>query len=320
MENRENLRVRKIIAKVKEKEIEFEEYYIIDPNTGEEIFDRNIEIENDLRLYDVYKKQVNLLTSVEIKSIRKKYEMNQKEFALAIGLGEITIHRFENGSIQTESVDSVIRLSEDPDIMYNFLIKNQSNFAEEEYLKFLKNVNSLKSLKEHKIAQFNINDLIHLDFGTEDARNVANQLIVKYNSRVDQISKKYDIEDMCGIAEYITPLKLQKLLYYIQGLAAKIYGIPAFNNALYAWSYGPVVNDVYQIYKGRNPIMTPADSVKISEGLDKIIDIVISSYGQIEAEKLIDLTHQESPWINTPKDHIINFNLIKGYFEKVYDN
>ena len=115
MENRENLRVRKIIAKVKEKEIEFEEYYII-----EEIFDRNIEIENDLRLYDVYKKQVNLLTSVEIKSIRKKYEMNQKEFALAIGLGEITIHRFENGSIQTESVDSVIRLSEDPDIMYNF--------------------------------------------------------------------------------------------------------------------------------------------------------------------------------------------------------
>ena len=320
MENRENLRVRKIIAKVKEKEIEFEEYYIIDPNTGEEIFDRNIEIENDLRLYDVYKKQVNLLTSVEIKSIRKKYEMNQKEFALAIGLGEITIHRFENGSIQTESVDSVIRLSEDPDIMYNFLIKNQSNFAEEEYLKFLKNVNSLKSLKEHKIAQFNINDLIHLDFGTEDARNVANQLIVKYNSRVDQISKKYDIEDMCGIAEYITPLKLQKLLYYIQGLAAKIYGIPAFNNDLYAWSYGPVVNDVYQIYKGRNPIMTPAAGVKISEGLDKIIDIVISSYGQIEAEKLIDLTHQEAPWINTPKDHIINFNLIKGYFEKVYDN
>lgn len=319
MENRENLRVRKIIAKVKEKEIEFEEYYVIDPNTGEEIFDRNVEIENDLRLYDVYKKQVNLLTSVEIKAIRKKYEMNQKEFALAIGLGEITIHRFENGSIQTESVDSVIRLSEDPDIMYNFLIKNQSNFSEDEYLKFLKKVYSLKNLKEHKIAQFNINDLIHLDFSTEDAYTVTKQLIIKYNSRVDQLSKKYDIEDMCGIAEYITPLKLQKLLYYIQGLSAKIYGKPAFDNYVYAWSYGPVVSDVYQVYKGRNPIMTPTDSIKISEGLNKIIDIVISSYGQIEAEKLIDLTHREEPWINTPKDHIINFDLIKEYFEKVYE-
>lgn len=320
MKNRENLRVRKIIAKVKEKEIEFEEYYMIDPKTKEEIFDRNIEIENDLRLYDAYKKEVNLLTSAEIKAIRKKYEMNQKDFALAIGLGEITIHRFENGSIQTESVDSVIRLSEDPDIMYNFLIKNHSNFDENNYLNFLKKVNLLKNLKAHKIAQFNVFDLINLDFKTEDASTVAKQLIIKYNSRVDQLSDKYNIEDMCGIAEYITPLKLQKLLYYIQGLSAKVYGIPAFNNPLYAWSYGPVVSDVYQVYKGRNPIMTPTENVEISEGLNKIIDIVILSYGQIEAERLIDLTHQEEPWMNTPKDCIINFDLMKEYFKKVYEN
>lgn len=319
MENKENIRVRKIIAKVKEKEIEFEEYYKINPKTEEEVFDRNIEIENDLRLYDIYKKQVNLLTSVEIKSIRKKYDMNQKEFARAIGLGEITIHRYENGSIQTESVDSIIRLSENPDIMYNFLIKNQSNFSEDEYLKFLKIINSLKSLKEHKIAQFNINDLIHLDFSTQDVEALTTQLIIKYNNRVDKLTEKYNIKDI-GKAEYITPLKIQKLLYYIQGLSAKVYGKPAFDNPIYAWAYGPVVNDVYQIYKGRTPIKTPTNSTKISEGLNKIIDIVISSYGQIESEKLIDLTHQEDPWIKTPKDDIINFNLIKEYFEKVYDN
>jgi len=305
---------------LKEKEIEFEEHYVINPITGEEIFDRIIEIENDLRLYDVYKKQVNLLTSVEIKAIRKKYEMNQKEFALAIGLGEITIHRFENGSIQTESVDSIIRLSEDPDIMYTFLIKNQSKFDEEEYLKFLKKINTLKNLKEHKIAQFNINELIHLDFKTEDALIVSNQLVKKYNSRVNQLSEKYNIKDICVDAEYITPLKLQKLLYFIQGLSAKVYGKRAFDNPIYAWSYGPVVTDMYKVYKGRSPILTPSDNIKISDGLNKIIDIVISSYGQIEAEKLIDLTHEEEPWLNTPKDHIIDFDLMKEYFEKVYEN
>lgn len=320
MENRENLRVRKIKTKVKEKEIEFEEYYVIDPYTKEEIFDRNIELENDLRLYDIYKKQVNLLTSEEIKAIRKKYEMNQKEFALAIGLGEITIHRFENGSIQTESVDSIIRLSEDPDIMYTFLIKNQSKFDEEEYLKFLKKINTLKNLKEHKIAQFNINELIHLDFKTEDALIVSNQLVKKYNSRVNQLSEKYNIKDICVDAEYITSLKLQKLLYFIQGLSAKVYGKRAFDNPIYAWSYGPVVTDMYKVYKGRSPILTPSDNIKISDGLNKIIDIVISSYGQIEAEKLIDLTHEEEPWLNTPKDHIIDFDLMKEYFEKVYEN
>lgn len=111
MDSKENVKMRKIEANVKGKMIEFDEYYMVDPITGEEIFDRNIEIENDIRLYDIYKKQMNLLTSSEIKNIRKKYGMNQKEFALSIGVDETTLQRNENGSIQSESVDSIIRLS-----------------------------------------------------------------------------------------------------------------------------------------------------------------------------------------------------------------
>ncbi len=144
MDGRENIKIRKTKVDVKGKIIEFDEYYMIDPKTGEEVFDRNIEIENDTRLYDIYKKQMNLLTSSEIKNIRKKYDMNQKEFALAIGVGEITVHRFENGSIQTESVDSIIRLSEDPDIMYNLLIKNQANLSDSDFNSFLTKVSILK--------------------------------------------------------------------------------------------------------------------------------------------------------------------------------
>ena len=109
MDKRENIKVRKVEANVQGINIEFDEYYKINPVTGEEIFDRDLEIENDTRLYDIYKKQMNLLTSSEIKDIRKKYDMSQKEFALAIGIDEITIHRLENGSIQTKSVDSIIK-------------------------------------------------------------------------------------------------------------------------------------------------------------------------------------------------------------------
>ena len=311
-----NLRTRKTVANVKGMDIEFEEYYLINPETNEEIFDRDIEIENDLRLYDIYKKSVNLLTSKEIKEIRKKYEMNQKEFALALGLGEITIHRFENGSIQTEAVDSIIRLSEDAEIMYKFLVKNKSNFNDEDYVKFLDRVILLKKLKEHKLADFNVNELRELEFKTSNAYDIANQVIIKYNSRVEEFIKKY--KDIYGTSEYITPLKLQKLLYYIQGIASKVYDKPAFNNNIYAWSYGPVVEDIYQIYKGKKPIVTMTDEVKLNEGLNKIVDIVIESYGQIESKKLIDLTHNETPWSNTEKDNIISFDLIKEYFQNIY--
>lgn len=319
MDSRENVKTRRIEANVKGKIIEFDEYYMIDPATGEEVFDRNIEIENDARLYDIYKKQMNLLTSSEIKNIRKKYDMNQKEFALSIGVGEITIHRFENGSIQTESVDSIIRLSEDPGIMYNLLIKNQANLSDSDFSCFLKKISILKKLKHHKIADFNINDYVNLNFETESINNVTNQLIIEYNTQIDNVSKKYGIEDNCGAAEYITPLKLQKLLYYIQGMALRIYGKPAFTNNISAWQYGPVVEEVYQQYKGRNPITTPKTDYEVSDGLKKIIELVVSSYGQIEAGSLIDLTHDEDPWIKSINSGTISIDLIKEYFNKVYE-
>lgn len=319
MDNRDNVKIRKIKANVKGKIIDFDEYYVVDPTTGEEVFDRNIEIENDARLYDIYKKQMSLLTSSEIKNIRKKYDMNQKEFALSIGVGEITIHRFENGSIQTESVDSIIRLSEDPDIMYNLLIKNQTNLSDNDFNIFLEKVNVLKKLKYHKIAQFNINDYISLKFETESINNVTNQLIIEYNTQIDNVSKKYGIEDNCEVAEYITPLKLQKLLYYIQGMALRIYGKPAFLNNISVWQYGPVIEEVYQQYKGRSPISTPKTNYEVCDGLKKVIELVVSSYGKIEAESLIDLTHDEDPWIKSKNNSIISIDVIKEYFNKVYE-
>lgn len=320
MENNENIYKRKIVAEVKGKKIEFDEYYMVNPLNNEEVFNRDLELLNDIRLYDIYKRKDNLLTSVEIKEIRKKYEMNQKEFAKALGLGEITVHRFENGSIQTESVDSVMRLSENPDIMYLLLLKNKTNFEENEYLKFLKIASDLKKIKEHKVASFDIDEIKNLQFETESVQSVTNGLISMYNSRVDEISKRYEICETFSFAEYITPLKLQKLLYYIQGLSSFIFDKPAFNSDIYAWSYGPVSEEIYEKYKGRKPIVIPKEDIKLSPGLKRVIEIVISSYGRMEAEKLIELTHDEDPWKNTKKNSVIEFNLIRNYFKKVYGN
>ena len=316
---KENIKIRTIKTNVKGTIIEFDEYYMVDPKTGEEVFDRDLEIENDTRLYDIYKKQMNLLTSSEIKNIRKKYDMNQKEFALSIGVGEITIHRFENGSIQTDSVDSIIRLSEDPNIMYSLLVKNKTNLADDIYNKFLNKVNILKKLKEHRIADFNINDYKDLIFETELVSNVTNELINEYNKEIDNLSKKYGIKDNCEVAEYITPLKLQKLLYYVQGLSLRIFDKPAFINNISAWQYGPVIEEVYKKYKGRTPIQSTKTNYQVNEGLKKIIQLVVSSYGKIEAESLINLTHEEDPWINTENGYTISIDKIKEYFNKIYN-
>lgn len=322
MDDKRIIKTRKVKAEVKGKIIEFDELYMLDSNTNEEIFNRNLEIENDIRLYDIYKEQEGLLTSTQIKNIRKKYNMSQKEFALAIGVGEVTIHRFENGSIQTASVDSIIRLSANPDIMADLLNKNKANFQDDdEFNKLMSQIKKLKKLKQHRIAKFDIKSFSDLTFKTARVENVTNQLIIEYNTQVDNVSKKYKISDNCGTAEYITPLKLQKLLYYIQGLALRIYDKPAFYDNIEKWSYGPVVEKIYHKYKkGRAPILTPEHSLEVSPGTKKIIQLVVSSYGKLEAGSLVDLTHDETPWLEASNDQNISEKKIKEYFNEVYSD
>ena len=312
----DNLRVRKVQLNVKNTLIEYDEYYLVDEN-GKEIFDRNIEIENDQRLYDIYKKQNNLLTNFEIKKIRKKYGLTQKEYALVIGVGEVTVHRFEKGAIQTEAVDSIMRLSNNPDNMYFLLLQNKKNISDFLYSSLLKRIKELQMLKRHALVDINKFDLAVLEFEEESAIDIAKNIVNIYNSKVDELVRNYDI-----VPEYITNLKLQKLLYFVQALCLMIFGKKAFPEKILAWSYGPVVNEVYQQYKQNhaNEINSESNVKNISSGLYKVIEEVVNCYGAIEANKLIDFTHEENPWINTEINKEIDIDLIKDYFDKVYNN
>ena len=54
-------------------------------------------------------------------------------------------------------------------------------------------------------------------------------------------------------------------------------------------------------------------------GLKKIIQLVVLSYGKLEAGSLIDLSHDEDPWIKTKNSDKISCDLMKEYFNKVYE-
>ena len=45
--------------------------------------------------------------------------------------------------------------------------------------------------------------------------------------------------------DYISNLKLQKLLYYSQGCFLALRDEPLFDSPIEAWTYGPVVPEVY---------------------------------------------------------------------------
>lgn len=122
-------------------------------------------------------------------------------------------------------------------------------------------------------------------------------------------------------AEYITNLKLQKLLYYAQGCYLALTDNPLFKEDILAWEHGPVVNEVYQKYKINGARGIQYDE-KFCENIDEqtqnILKQVYEVFGSYSAWALRNKTRQEAPWQNTIRNDIIDLGLIKKYFKGRY--
>lgn len=118
----------------------------------------------------------------------------------------------------------------------------------------------------------------------------------------------------------ITNLKLQKVLYYIQGYFYKCFGKEAFSEDLCNWQYGPVVPVVYYEYNsnGSLPLKSRRSllvNCTISEDEEKLIATIVDKCSAISTSKLVSMTHLESPWRNSSAGSIISKNSIESYFK-----
>lgn len=95
---------------VKDRTIRVQITICVCKTCGEEVWDENVEKENERIVFGEYRKQAGLLQPEDIKSIRDKYGLTQTTFAALLGFGAKTITRYENGSIQDMSHDNLIRL------------------------------------------------------------------------------------------------------------------------------------------------------------------------------------------------------------------
>lgn len=96
----------------------------------------------------------------------------------------------------------------------------------------------------------------------------------------------------------ITNLKLQKLLYFVQGEYSKVKGTRLIIDDFYAWQLGPVVPTVYAEYSIFSSSTLPAQKQPISFSKEdtNIIDGILCKYAYYTTWKLVELSHQQDPW------------------------
>ena len=142
----------------------------------------------------------------------------------------------------------------------------------------------------------------------------------------------YDVLDVAAyvINKYwlhgspITNLKLQKILYYIQGYCLRRNNAPAFFECIYRWPYGPVVPEVYFNYNSSRAKAIPelpdeyvsrlSKVFKKDRATTRVIDDVIMKSYTLTAAQMVEMTHKEEPWMQTRDSAIISLEAIASYF------
>jgi uncharacterized phage-associated protein len=143
----------------------------------------------------------------------------------------------------------------------------------------------------------------------------------------------------------LSPMKVQKLVYFAHGWYLALTGEPLINEPVEAWQFGPVIPSLYHALKdyGSKDIADPltddpfhvfADDeiheYSIDDGYDpkenelakQIIKRVWEVYGGFSAVQLSNLTHDEdAPWNQTPdkdkKHTVIDSGRIRDYFARM---
>ena len=124
----------------------------------------------------------------------------------------------------------------------------------------------------------------------------------------------------------ITPLKLQKILYYAQGYHLAMFDIELFEEDFQAWAHGPANLEIYNEYKeyGYSAIDAPKGDVPLlDDGLIDFLYRIWNTYGIFDGKYLEQLTHQETPWIEArgdckegePCTNVISKDTMKAFFK-----
>ncbi|MDE5786967.1 MAG: DUF4065 domain-containing protein [Bacteroidaceae bacterium] len=158
----------------------------------------------------------------------------------------------------------------------------------------------------------------------------------------------YDIARYIGLGLLskgysVSPLKLQKLLYYVQSWYMVFFGAEhtLFEEAPEAWVNGPVYPQIFHKYKACVSNMCDHlkpehfDAQDVIDGLQELtssleftdeeircIDSIITLYGAKSQNQLILMTHSESPWVEARGDllpierssHVITHQSMYTYY------
>lgn len=312
---------RKAVATIKNEKTEYDEYYYICTNTdgdNEFVFEKLMD-ENLQMARDSYRIKHNLLTSNQIAQVRKKYNLTQLEFAKLLGLGDVTITRYESKQIQEQTYDSMIKLI-DKDSLFALesLKRNKSRFTQVRY----------------KEIEKCIKNNIDKDYYTK--QEILSKYIQYSDKNISNGYKTLDIPKLENVIAYIAKqckgylykVKLMKLLWYSDTMNYKLYGCSMTGLVYEHMPYGALpigYNEILEL-----PSIIVNEQIGENENIQynieynnifkiqeitpqekEILDTIIKKFKTSKTDDIVNYMHQEKAYKQTKMGEIISYEYAK---------
>ena len=216
---------------------------------------------------EAYKRSIGIIDLEGISEILDKYDVGKEALAEVAGFGKVTIKRYYEGFIPSREYSDVLIKMRDSE---EFFIERFDN-----------NKDKLREVARNKILTRYARLLA---IGSSKTEQVANYIVTNLGE--------------------VTPLALEKLLYFSNGVNYAINGKPLILEECQAWAHGPVYPYIYNLYKKYkyNPIDNGISSKhgcmlsKVSGSEIEAIDLVISTFGLYSPKTLEMISHSQWPW------------------------
>lgn len=270
---------------------------------------------NNLSMKDAYREKVGLLTSSEIINIRKKYGVSQKRFSKILDWGRATITRYENHQVQDRAHDDILRkIDSDPKWFLELLKRAKGRLSDKSFKNYYHNASEQFKKKKNQY----LIDSIQAIYADYQDKIITGKAELNLNKVVEMIN--YLAENIDSLHK----VKLMKMLWYTDNLHFKRNGA-AISGLIYRPLPMGAVPEGYEqivlldgvvfdtVWYGENIACkfksVPGFRVKeLTQTEIETIDKVISLFGDINTDEIVERMHKEEAYIRTKSNCFIPFS------------
>jgi putative zinc finger/helix-turn-helix YgiT family protein len=291
------------------------------PFCNSDMSDERLDDATLVAAFSKYREKHHLMAPEEMRRLRERYGLGVRAFSLLLGWGEITLHRYEAGSLQDAAHEAALRMAEDPANLRIYLSANGHKLTARQRAR----------LEAHL-------DAIEVSAAAESDGSSADRFVVReeqdaYGGWVPmRLTKLREMILFFAQLPEMYETKLNKLLFYADFGHFKTHGASISGSPYLAFQFGPVpqhypwieadlvegadlsVNEVFFAGGGSGTVLKaerqPDLAVFSAEELATLRDVA-ESLGGKTSRQLKDLSHNERAWREAEAGEMIDYAFAK---------